>query len=134
MVAKPIIFYDGNCALCHGCVKFILKFDRNFKFLLAPQQGEVPARYFSPEEIEAFPDSIFVRDVDGKVYLKAFAVSFILRRLGGIFKFLAKVYDLYPVRFRNLIYDIVARLRYRVFGRTEEICPLVPEEDRQRFL
>jgi len=38
-----------------------------------------------------------------------------------------------PRPLRDRLYDLVARTRYRLFGREDEACPVIPEELRSRF-
>jgi predicted DCC family thiol-disulfide oxidoreductase YuxK len=54
-------------------------------------------------------------------------------RLGGVHAAFARVIAFVPERFRDALYDAIARSRYRVFGRVAEACPLVPERLKARF-
>ena len=80
------------------------------------------------------PDSMAVRTVDGRLLLKSDAWLHILQRLGGMWKVVGAVMSIVPRALRDLAYDFVARIRFRIFGRREDVCPLVPPELRGRFL
>jgi predicted DCC family thiol-disulfide oxidoreductase YuxK len=131
---KPVIFYDGNCGLCHWAVRFVLNRDKSAVFNFSPQQGEALKNFMDKEVSSKMPDSVFVVDTEGKIYLKAFCVVFILEKLGGIWAFFAKVFQLIPIRLANYLYDFVAGMRYKVFSTKHEACPLVPPGLKARFL
>jgi predicted DCC family thiol-disulfide oxidoreductase YuxK len=57
----------------------------------------------------------------------------ILRRLGGWWKILAALVSVVPRPVRDAVYDFVARVRFRIFGRRDEVCPVMPPELRARF-
>ena len=57
----------------------------------------------------------------------------ILRRLGGVWRLLAGLLALVPVRLRDRLYDGVAAVRHRLFARPESACPLLPPRLRARF-
>jgi predicted DCC family thiol-disulfide oxidoreductase YuxK len=57
----------------------------------------------------------------------------ILRRLGGAWKVVAVVLGVVPRGLRDFVYDFVARVRFHVFGRREDLCPVMPAELRARF-
>ena len=57
----------------------------------------------------------------------------ILRRLGGGWKILAAVLSVVPRGLRDAAYDFIARVRYRIFGKRDELCPIVPPDLRARF-
>lgn len=129
-----IVFYDGHCALCHGAVKFVLKHDRTGEaFRFAPLQG-VTFRARVPEGVRAsLPDSVAVLTNDGALLTRSDAFLYILARLGGIWNFTGSVLRIVPRFLRDVVYDFVARVRYRVFGTREDLCPVIPAKLRSRF-
>jgi predicted DCC family thiol-disulfide oxidoreductase YuxK len=129
-----ILFYDGHCALCHATVKFVLRHDSTgAAFRVAPLQGETFATLISPAERAALPDSIVLRTAAGALLSRSEAMNHIFRRLGGGWKFLASILALFPRSIRDAGYDFIARIRYRVFGTRQDLCPVVPAEWRERF-
>ncbi len=131
---KHILFYDGHCGLCHRWVMFVLRFDRNKNFLFSPLQGEKIKEVLSLEIRSSLPDSIVVLANDGDIYLKAKAVEFILCEMGGVFKAMGRGLALVPQAFSNLCYDFIAKIRTRIFGTKEDLCPLMSVELRELFL
>jgi len=128
------VFYDGHCGLCHRAVKFILKHDRSGNaFRFAPLQGETIQALVPADQRARLPDSFVVLTRDGSLLMRSNASLYILRSLGGGWKTLAKVLGVVPRGLRDLVYDFVARIRYRVFGRRDDLCPIVPPDLRARF-
>jgi len=76
---------------------------------------------------------MIVQTTDGSVLMRSNAWVHILRRLGGGWKILARFVAAIPLPLRDLVYDFIARVRYRVFGRRDEVCPIVPPNLRARF-
>src|SRR5579875_1313273 len=119
--AQPeMMFYDGHCALCHGAVKFVLKHDRS-------------GRAFRFAALQDLPDSIVVRTDGGAMLARSDAFIHILSRLGGGWKTFAAMTRAVPRPVRDFIYDLIARIRYRVFGTRNDLCPVVPAEWRSRI-
>lgn len=128
------LFYDGHCGLCHRAVKFVLKHDHSARaFRFAPLQGETLAARVAVERRVGLPDSVVVLTRDGTLLVRSAAFLHIWRRLGGVWAVLASVVGVIPPGLRDFVYDFVARVRYRVFGRQDDVCPIVPAELRARF-
>lgn len=132
LCAHPIIFYDGVCGLCDGLVQFVMRRDRAGIFRFAPLQGAIaaqilPAHGKNPGDLE----SLYVL-AGGRVRERADAVLHVLRLLGLPCSALS-VIGLLPRPVLDLGYRLVARYRYRLFGRYEA-CPLPDPQLRDRFL
>lgn len=129
-----ILYYDGGCGLCHRFVRFVATRDRAARVAFSPLGGE-HFRASVPEAQRAnLPDSLVLRTADGNLLVRSSAVLTVLGGLGGFWRVLAAAAGVVPAPVRDFVYDIVARLRYRSFGRTTAACPLVPPEVRGRFL
>jgi predicted DCC family thiol-disulfide oxidoreductase YuxK len=132
---KPdTLFYDGHCALCHGTVQFVIKTDRTgAAFRFAPLQGETFRALVPAEQRAGLPDSIVVRTVEGSLLARSDAIVRILQRLGGGWRIWASILAGIPRALRDAAYDFIARIRNRIFGKRDELCPIVPSALRQRF-
>lgn len=129
-----IVFYDGHCGLCDRAVRFVLKHDRSGRaFRFAPLQGTTYQSRVPAEQRAKLPDSIVLLTEDGTILTRSDAFVHIFRRLGGGWATLASALAVIPRPVRDLVYDFIARIRYRVFGRRDDICPIVPPELRARF-
>lgn len=131
--ATETIFYDGTCGLCHRSVRFVLAEDlRGTAFRFSPLGSEL----FLAEigDRPDLPDSVIVLTGDRKVLVKSEAFIRILVRLGGLWRVIGTLFALIPRGLRDVGYDFVARIRYRIFGRAKDACPLLPPDLRARFL
>lgn len=129
----PVIFYDGNCGLCHRMVRLVLAADREGVFLFSPLEGEFIRQELSSQTLSGLPDTIVLMKSRGEVLFRSDAVVQILMILGGAWKMVGWLALMIPGFLRDRIYDGVAAIRYRLFGRTIEQCPLVPCHLRKRF-
>ena len=132
--AEPTrVFYDGHCGLCHGFVRFVLAEDRAGSMRFAPLQGDTLLTLCPPRTRTSLPDSVVVLDSSRAWLGRSDAVLHVLERLGGYWRASAAVLRVVPRPLRDVVYDVVARLRYRVFGTKAAACPLIPRELATRF-
>lgn len=129
-----VIFYDGECGLCHGLVRLILPRDKQARFRFAPLHGETFARLIPPHERTTLPDSLVLRKTSGELLLRSSATLYVARRLTWTGKLAAALFAMAPKPLRERFYDWVARKRKGWFARPETVCPIVPENLRSRFL
>lgn len=126
------VFYDGTCGLCHSGMRWLVAEDpTGTSFRYAPLGGEAFAAAF-PNATD-LPDSVIVKTAGGAVLVRSDAAVHLLSRLGGFWRIGGMLYGALPRRLRDGMYDFVARVRYRFFGRKKEACPLIPPDLRSRF-
>ncbi|MGA3294848.1 MAG: DCC1-like thiol-disulfide oxidoreductase family protein [Candidatus Acidiferrales bacterium] len=129
-----MLFYDGHCGLCHGAVKFVLRHDRSGNaFRFAPLQGPTFEAQVPVEQRSGLPDSIVVLTKNGVLLVRSNAFVHILRRLGGGWQILGSGLAVIPRPVRDVVYDLIARIRFRIFGTRDKLCPIVPPDLRARF-
>ena len=134
----PVILYDGVCGLCSHFVQFVLRRDRAGRFRLAPLQGPFAADALARHGLRApdAPDSIVLLDAPGtaaeRARVRSDAVLSVLAGLGGGWR-LAALLRVIPWFLRDAVYALVARIRYRLFGRFDR-CALPPPNSKHRFL
>ncbi|MCU1312045.1 MAG: hypothetical protein JWO20_3170 [Candidatus Angelobacter sp.] len=133
---SDIIFYDGTCGLCHWFVQWVLARDPNGVFKFAPLQGDSFQKIVPPNLRVNLPDSIVVRDQAGEILTRSSAALYMIDRLHlrGFWRPLLFVARWMPRAVRDLFYDLIASVRYRIFGRKESMCPILPPHLRTRFL
>lgn len=131
-IEGTIVLFDAECVLCSANAQFILDHDKAERFRLASMQGDVGASLFRIHGLDpADPTSILV--IDGPVVRKdSDAVLSIYEALGFPWK-LAAVLRIVPRFVRDPVYRMVARNRYRWFGK-RETCWIAPERYRSRVL
>ena len=129
-----VLYYDGNCAMCHGFVRFLLAEERSGTLRYGPLQGG-HFRESVPESVRAgLPESLILRMNDGALHARSAAVIEIMRNLGGWWSVVSNFLRLVPRPLRDAGYDMVGALRYRIFGRAPEACPLIMPQLRRRMV
>jgi predicted DCC family thiol-disulfide oxidoreductase YuxK len=135
--SNPIVLYDGVCGLCNHLVQFLLKHDTDDRFRFASLQSEFANNLLRPHGADPHDlDTVYVvKDYgqpDQSLLARSDAVLYMLAQLGGVWK-LAGVGRVLPKAFRDAVYKVVARNRYRVFGKHES-CMLPEPKHREKFL
>lgn len=127
LAKHPIIVFDAECVLCSANAQFVLRHDTHGRFRLASMQGEVGSALYRRFGIDpADPETMIL--VDGDCLLRdSDAVLAIYAGLGWPWRTMA-VFRLVPRVLRDLVYRLIARNRYRLFGR-REAC-FVPRADQ----
>jgi predicted DCC family thiol-disulfide oxidoreductase YuxK len=127
-----ILLFDGVCNLCNGLIRFIIKRDKKGKFKFASLQSETGRslleRFGLPQN--EFQSLVLIQN--DKYYLKSTAALRVLRELGGFWSFFY-IFIWLPRFFRDFIYDIIAKSRYRIFGK-RDACMIPTPELQSRFL
>lgn len=127
-----IILFDGVCNLCNSSINFIIDRDPDQNFVFAPLQEktgqDLQRKYgLSPEALDSV---VLIKR--GKIFKKSSAALEIAKKLSGGWKLLI-ILKLIPRRFRDMIYDVIAKNRYRWFGKTDQ-CRMPTSELKMRFI
>jgi predicted DCC family thiol-disulfide oxidoreductase YuxK len=133
----PIILYDGVCGLCNRLNRFVLAQDPSGRFRFAALQsalaGEILARHGrDPRDLGTLCLVLAPGQPGERLLAKSDAVLWILHELGGAWR-AAGALRIVPRGIRDRGYDLVARTRYRLFGRYDA-CPVSDPVHRARFL
>ena len=125
---KLLIVFDGNCSLCNKFVLFVVKRDYNDHFRFISLQNPNLHKYLnSSNKIDAIEaNSILLINHDGDIKIKSEAITLIFCRLKGL-KPLTLIMNFFPNKIRNLVYSLVAKHRYKIFGKTDQ-CSLVEQK------
>ena len=124
METRALVIIDGTCNLCNRTARFIKKRDRMQLFMIIASQSKEGEKILRRHGLEQ-PESVLV--IEGEtVHEKSDAAVKILSRLRG-YKWLASLLKIIPKRIRDHCYDVVARNRYRRFGRQDECT--IPDGD-----
>ena len=130
---KKIILTDGVCNLCNGIVLKIIKYDMKNTFLFANLQSEAGKELTKYLGIDTKKiDAIILYEPGVSYEIKSNAVLKIMDDFGGFWK-LTYVLLVFPVSFRDIIYDIIAKNRYKWFGKKES-CMMPTPEMKAKFL
>ena len=128
----PIVLYDGVCGLCNRLVQFLVARDRRGRFRFAALQGETGQALLRRHGLRTddFDSAVLVDG--GRAHVRSAAVLRIVCGLGGAWRVFALATVL-PTALLDAAYNVVARSRYGIFGRSGA-CLLPPPEIRARFL
>jgi predicted DCC family thiol-disulfide oxidoreductase YuxK len=127
-----IILFDGVCTLCNQSVDFIIQRDAKDTFKFASLQSESAKNLLKPFTVNTEKLDSVLLIKNGKLYQKSSAALQIARQLSGGWK-LMYGFIIIPRFLRNFVYDIIAKNRYRWFGK-KETCRLPTPEERAKFL
>ena len=126
---KEVIIYDGICVLCNKYIKWVLDKDKENLFLISNLQSKFTEEKF-PELRKI--DSVAVIKKNGEILQKSKAVNHILKSINRLI-LLRTILNILPLSISNFFYDIVAKSRYKVFGKYDS-CQLPEPEYKSRFI
>jgi|SRR5699024_6659864 len=127
---KQVILFDGVCNLCNSSVTFIIKRDKKDVFRFASLQSDFGQKFVDPSQKNSY-DSIILIDSEKNQLKKSSAALNIARHLSGYSWMRVFLYIPRPVR--DYIYSIIAKNRYRWFGKREE-CMIPTPELKSKFI
>jgi len=129
-----VILYDGVCGLCNRFVRFVAARDGARRFRFAPLQRDFARAALLGHDLDpARVDSLAVITTGPTILLRARAVLYVLRMLGGGWRVLAICLSRLPARWLGAAYGTMACERYRALGRLRA-CPAPPPKWRDRFI
>ncbi|MFZ1320060.1 MAG: thiol-disulfide oxidoreductase DCC family protein [Ignavibacteria bacterium] len=132
MDKSKIILFDGVCNLCNSSVNFIIDNDNINTFKFASLQSEKGTELLKKYDLfDKNIDSVILIEND-KAYLKSDAALKIAKTLGGKYK-LIYGFIILPAFIRNFFYDIIAKNRYKWFGKKDS-CRIPTPELKTKFL
>jgi predicted DCC family thiol-disulfide oxidoreductase YuxK len=135
--SNPIVLYDGVCGLCNRLNQFLLKRDTHDRFRFASLQSDLAASLLKRHGADSRDlDTVYVvldYNLPGERLLaRSDAILHVVTQLDGIWKW-ARAGRLLPKALRDGLYELVARNRYRVFGKHDS-CMLPDPKYRHKFL
>ncbi len=127
-----ILLFDGVCNLCNNAVKALIKRDRKGKFKFASLQSQRGQALLNQFELSLndFNSVVYINNTG--YFIKSSAVLHVLKELGGIWK-LFYVFIILPKPLRDFLYNIIAKTRYKIFGKRSS-CMIPTANIEQRFL
>lgn len=128
---KKIVLFDGECNFCNTSVQFIIKRDPQAVFQFASLQSNIGKALIDQYRVPLNMDSLILIDGE-RCYLQSTAALRICKYLKGSYKVLYCLV-LIPKPIRNVVYRIIARNRYKWFGKSKS-CMIPSPSDRERFL
>lgn len=130
---KKVILFDGVCNLCNSAVTTAIKYDKNNAFLFASLQSKTGKSIIEYLKIDVTKiDSIILYEPNVAYDIKSTAALKIMNTFGGFWN-LTKLFWIFPEGFRDLVYDFIAKNRYKWFGKKES-CMIPTKELKAKFL
>lgn len=128
--SKRILFFDGVCHLCNGLVDFSLPKFKAGEIYFAPLQGPTAEKMLAPQDL-GLEYVVYFRD--GSIHRKSKAIAYLLQDMGGIYRVASVMLRIMPSPISDFFYRIIAKYRYRVFGK-DEMCRIPTPEEKKYFL
>ena len=128
-IKKDIVVFDGVCVLCNKFFNWLIKNDKDEKFMYTNFQSD-----FSKKNNLKLKDinSVAVIKTNGEKIYKVEAVYYILKKIDRYF-IVQILLKLLPLFLTNICYDLIANFRYRIFGKYET-CIIPNENVRKNFI
>jgi len=128
----PLFLYDGTCGLCARSVRWILDHERDHDIVFAPLQGPTAAlaRSRYPRILLSIDTVVYI--TGGRAHLRSKAFLHAANHLRAPWRW-GYALRWFPGFVLDLLYRVVAALRYRIWGHADA-CGLVTPDQRRRFL
>lgn len=127
-----VILFDGVCNFCNYWVNFIIDHDKHNVFKFAALQSEKGSELLEKFNLPKDDFDSFILISQNKVYKKSSAAFAISKNLSGWPKVFGPLRFL-PSTLSDLIYDLIAKNRYKFFGK-KEVCRIPSKEEKSKFL
>lgn len=127
-----IVLFDGICNFCNSAVNFVIKHDTKNCFKFTPIQSEAGKSLITQFKINLTGIDSVILIKENSYYIKSTAFLKIINKLKGLWK-IFYIFIIIPRPIRNFFYDILARNRYKWFGKRDE-CMLPTKDMEERFL
>ncbi len=129
---ENIIFFDGVCNLCNRTVDFVIKKNEKQNLYFTSLQSPFGRQFLNDFDIPLNDLNTLYYYHDDLLYNKSTAVLKILKELKGLYPFLSALLII-PIFIREFFYDLMARHRYRIFGKRDS-CRVPTEEEKPFFI
>ena len=128
-----VVLFDGVCNLCTGVVQFVIRHDQAGRIRFAALQSAAGQALLAQYGLSTSDLNTVVYIKDGQAQVRSTAALSLLGDLGGPWRWLAALLRVVPRGLRDAVYGLVARNRYRLFGKRDS-CLLPTPEHMGRFL
>lgn len=129
---ERLILFDGVCNWCNAWVNLTIAHDPDGQFKFGTLQSELGERMLCDLDLPTTDYQTVLLLEGGRVYTKSTAVLRVIRQLSWLWP-LFYVGVLVPSPIRDVVYDFVARHRYRWMGQAAT-CRVPTQAERDRFV
>ncbi len=125
-LSHPVILFDGICNLCNASVQYVIKHDKKKLFRFASLQSSFGESVLKQYNLPVNTFNSFILLSDNKIYTRSTAALLVAKKLSGLIKLLY-AFIIIPRFIRDAVYDIIAKNRYKWFGKKEACWVPTPE-------
>ncbi len=129
---QSIILFDGVCNFCNASVNFVINNDKRDTFRFAAIQSPSGQKLLKDLGIDTNKMPSFYLILHGNVYTRSTASLKVLGSLPWYFSWMY-VFILLPAPIRDFFYGIIAKNRYRIWGKRDK-CMVPSEKVKNKFL
>ncbi len=130
-VNKQLILFDGFCNLCNSSVQKIISLDVKNRFVFTSLNSKTATKILHQHHFNTSIDSILLYK-NNQIHYKSSAILRIVSEFGLLWKLLF-IFWIIPKPIRDFCYDIIAKNRYKWFGKRNK-CMVPTKEIQQKFL
>ncbi|MCK6648528.1 MAG: thiol-disulfide oxidoreductase DCC family protein [Bacteroidia bacterium] len=129
---RAIVLFDGVCNFCNSSVNFIIRHDKKGYFKFAPLQSEMGKALCEKLAIDVQKIDSIILIEDDQFNVKSSAILRITKKLNGAYPLFSGLIII-PKFVRDAVYDLIARNRYKWFGKKES-CMIPTSDVKERFI
>ena len=127
---RALFVFDGVCVLCSGGASWLMRRDKKAHVNFTPAQEPLGRALYAHYGVEM--DESYLLIAHGRAFTASRGYLELCRILGGWWH-IFRVSAVIPERLRDRLYVLIARNRYRWFGKTD-YCALLTPAQRGRLL
>jgi predicted DCC family thiol-disulfide oxidoreductase YuxK len=131
-VQKDILLFDGVCNLCNSSINFVIDHDPSEKFKFAALQSEFGQKKLKELNLDPKDFDSIVLLSNNQIHVKSTAALKVAKELTGGWPMLY-AFIIVPPFIRHAVYNLIAKNRYKIWGRTDQ-CRVPTPELKQRFI
>jgi len=131
-ISAPVLLFDGVCSLCNHTVDFVLRVERSNKLKFASLQSPYGQSVLKKLNLDPVNFKSFILQEGENFFTESTAVIRISKHLGGLWP-IFQILLVIPKFIRDAVYGVIAKNRYKWFGK-RDTCRLPTPEERSRFL
>lgn len=128
----PVLLFDGVCNLCNDSVQLVINNDTKNIFLFAPLQKPEVIAYLEKQSIDFNNIDSIILITSKKIYTKSSAALTVAKHLKGLYPLLY-IFYIIPKPIRDLVYDFIAKNRYKWYGKKDN-CMIPTPALKNKFL
>lgn len=126
-----VVLFDGVCSLCNSSIDFVVRNEHKDTLKFASLQSDIGKNIVAQSGLDEVPDSILFYS-NGVLYMESTAVLLMCKHLRPPYRWFS-VLRVIPRFFRDSVYGLIARNRYRWFGK-RNTCRVPTAAEKNKFL